>query len=105
MQRNHIDLEKCFDWIDHSLLLYKLLLHEVNGKFYYAIQLIYKNTRSRVKLNDKYSDWFHVYNGLKQGETFSPTLASFYLNDLVVNIKDRGHGIQFNNEKCSILMY
>lgn len=41
-----IDLKKCFDCIDKNMLLYKLLLHKVDGKVYNSIRNIYASSES-----------------------------------------------------------
>ena len=36
-----IDFEKAFDWINRDLLLYKLIMNGIDGKFYFAIKSLY----------------------------------------------------------------
>ena len=45
-----IDLKKAFDFIDRDMLLYKLLLHNIDGKIYESIKSIYANTSACVRL-------------------------------------------------------
>jgi len=48
-----VDFHKAFDWVDRSLLLYKLShYYNIKGKFYWAIKTLYKDTASCVRLND-----------------------------------------------------
>ena len=47
-----IDLKKCFDFIDRDLLLYKLLLHKVDGKMYNSISNIHAGLGVCVLLNN-----------------------------------------------------
>ncbi len=37
-----IDMRKAFDWIDHDLLFYNLLKHNINGNIYRCIKALYK---------------------------------------------------------------
>ena len=101
-----IDLEKCFDWIDRDLLYYKLLDAGLSRKFYLATKSLYNNTKSCVKINDNMTDWFEVKTGLKQGDTYSLNLASFYLNSLATERKICTVGVKLTDtlEIC-ILMY
>ena len=39
-----IDLEKAFDWVDRSLLQYRLLDNNIDGKMYKLIKRMYTNT-------------------------------------------------------------
>ena len=43
---------------------------------------MYSNIKSCVIINDKVSDYFRSYSGVRQGENLSPILFSIYLNDL-----------------------
>ena len=49
--------------------------------FYDALNAIYSSTHASIRVNNITSDRFEVTNGLMQGETFSPSLASLFLND------------------------
>ena len=50
-----IDLKKAFDFIDRNMLLYKLLLNNIDGKIYESIKTIYANTSACIRLNGKTS--------------------------------------------------
>jgi hypothetical protein len=69
-----IDLEKAFDCIDRTLLLYRLLCNNIDGKVYTIIKRMYTNTTSCLKLNNIFTDWFEVTCGVRQGDNLSPTL-------------------------------
>ena len=100
-----IDLKKCFDFIDRDMLLYKLLLHKVDGKMYNSISNIYAGLSACVRLNNKRTEWFDCLSGLKQGCNLSPTLFSIFANDLVQEINALDLGIQMGTVNISILMY
>ena len=100
-----IDLKKCFDFIDRSMLLYKLLLNKIDGKVYNSIRNIYASTSSCIKINGKKTEWFSCASGLKQGCNLSPTLFSVFANDLVHEINDLDLGIEVGDSKVSLLMY
>lgn len=100
-----IDLKKCFDFIDREMLLYKLLLHKIDGKVYNSIRNIYANSLSCIRINNKLTDWFQCETGVKQGCPLSPTLFAIFANDLVKEINDLNLGIKVGDTYVSILMY
>ena len=61
-----IDLKKAFDFIDRNMLLYKLLLNNVDGKIYHSIKSIYAETSACI--NNAKTDWFFCKSGIKQGD-------------------------------------
>ena len=97
-----IDLKKCFDYIDRDMLLYKLILHRIDGKVYNSIKNIYAHTSSCVRINNSHTDWFDCTTGVKQGCNLSPTLFAIFANDLVQNINDPDIGITMGNAKISV---
>ena len=100
-----IDIKKFFDWVDRKLLMFKLLQNNICGKFYLALKSIYQNTMCRVRLNNLESESFVINFGLLQGETFSPSLAGFYLNDLINVINEKSNGCLVGNTRVKILLY
>ena len=44
-----IDFRKAFDCINRELLLYRLLLHGIDGKMYNTIKAMYSYTESRCR--------------------------------------------------------
>ena len=82
-----IDFEKAFDWINRDLLLYKLIMNGIDGKFYFAIKSLYCQTSSCVKLNNILSSSFNTISGVRQGNNLSPTLFNIFINDLSNELK------------------
>ena len=100
-----IHFEKAFDWIDRDMLMYKLISHNVDGKFFKAIRAMYNNTRAIVKANQMFSCWFDTRFGVRQGDTLSPTLFNIFLNDLVTDIENLHCGIETDEFSHSVLCY
>jgi len=100
-----IDLEKAFDRVDRTLLLYRLLCYNIDGKIYKIIKRMYTNTTSCLKLNNHFTDWFDVSSGVRQGDNLSPTLFSLLINDLATHINQLNKGIQVGQDNISILLY
>ena len=100
-----VDLKKCFDFIDRDMLLYKLLLHKIDGKMYKSIRNLYDSSSSCIRINNKLTTWFDCTTGVKQGDNLSPTLVSIFTNDIIHEINELDIGIDLGGTKVSILMY
>ena len=98
-------MQKAFDWVNRDLLWYKLLVHNITGKIYWAIQSMYSYNESCVKVNALLSEWFKVSVGVRQGDNLSPTLFGIFINDLAIEIKNMGLGVLCGTTKVSILLY
>lgn len=72
---------------------------------YYTISSLYLKTESCVRLNNIYTSWFTSKNGVRQGDTISPTLFLIFINDLAVKSKETNIGIPINDGKVSLLLY
>ena len=100
-----IDMQKAFDWVDRDLLMYKMLMHNIDGKVYHAIKALYSHPISCIKINDKYTEWFPTTSGVKQGDCLSPTMFGIFINDLVTDLKSLGIGVKIVDEIISILLF
>ena len=100
-----IDFKKAFDLVNRDFLLHKLQQLGIDGNFYFSIKSLYTHTRSRVQVNDKMTEWFSVDQGVRQGDSLSPTLFSLYLNDLAIAIKTMNNGVNVGGKNISILLY
>ena len=100
-----IDMQKAFDWLDRDLLLYKLLNYGINGRIYNAVEQLYSQTTSTIRLNGLYTPWFGVNSGVRQGDSLSPTLFNFYVNDLIVDLNSHISGVDINGINVCSLLY
>ena len=100
-----VDFAKAFDKTDRNMLLFKLLINGLSGKFYNCIRSMYLSTKCCMNINTVLTDWFPTESGLKQGDNLSPTLWNIFLNDLVKEINDLNIGISIDTLKISILLY
>jgi hypothetical protein len=83
----------------------RLLQYNIDGKMFQAVNTLYKNTESCLKINNLYTQWFNVDYGVRQGDNLSPTLFGLFINDLAVEIKGMNKGVKIGNQNISILLY
>ena len=100
-----IDFQKAFDFVDRDVLLYKLISNGIDGKFYNSIKSILSDTSSCVKQNGILTDWFPVLSGVRQGDSSSPTIFAFYINDLIEGLKTLNKGFRFIEHTLCCLTY
>ena len=100
-----IDLKKAFDFVNRDLLLYKLLLLNIDGKIYNFIKSIYSKTTASIRVNGTLTDWIGCRSGVRQGDNCSPTLFSIFIDDLVREINTLNLGIDIKSRRISILLY
>ena len=100
-----LDLQKAFDWVNRDLMLYKVNNLGIDGKMYFAVKSLYNDTKSCISLNEYRSDWFQCVNGVRQGDTLSPTLFAIFINDLVEELNNMGLGMIINGRHICALLY
>ena len=86
-------LEKAFDFVEYSILLYHIYKLGVNGKCWRLIKEWYSNTSSVVRVNDRRSESFPVKRGVKQGSVLSPTLFIAVTDSLLSFLESSGQGL------------
>ena len=73
--------------LPRSNLFHKLLDHNINGKFYDILTILYTEDKACVKIGNNITDTFIVNQGVKQGCILSPTLFNIFLSDLQNNFE------------------
>ena len=69
-----VDLEKAFDRIPRKVIWWAMRKLGIEEWIVRFVQAMYNNTRSRVRVNNTYSDEFGVKVGVHQGSVLSPPL-------------------------------
>ena len=77
-----LDISKAFDQVWHDILLYKLTLLGVCGRYYNFIQSFLDTRHQRVVLNGQSSKWSLVEAGVPQGSILGLLLFLVYRNNL-----------------------
>ena len=98
-------MEKVFDPINRHLLMYRLLQYDIDDRMYRAVPNLYQDTESCIRINNMLSEWFTVINGVRQGDTLSPTLFSLFVDELAKEIKNMNIGIKIGDRLINILLY
>ena len=75
-----VDLEKAYDRVPRDLLWRVLQEYGIDGRLLAAIQSLYQDCRSCVRINGSKSDWFRVRVGLRQGCVLSPLLFIIFMD-------------------------
>jgi hypothetical protein len=102
-----IDFSKCFDYLVHHNIWFKLTKLGIRGKIYTVIKSMYNCIKSRIKLENRVSTKnFECLLGVRQGESLSPFLFTMYVNDLEEELYLNGfEGVDINNFKMFLLLY
>ena len=83
-----IDLQKAFDSVYRNALWFKLFNMGIDGKILQTFRAMYAVVKSCVKSCNKYSDFFEISIGLRQGLNNSPALFALFLEDLELFLQD-----------------
>ena len=105
LKTDFIDCRKAFDTVNRDCLWYKLMKLGIHGSILRAVQSLYTDASCSVRINEYFTGFFPLKQGLKQVCEFSPPLFSIYVNDLAQEIKMLNCGIKVENIDISILVY
>ena len=82
-----MDLLKCFDELDHQLILSRIRQRVTDGS---VLGLIHQFLKSGVMVD---GDWHATERGSPQGGVISPLIANIYLDAFDQQMRERGHRI------------
>ena len=81
-----IDLEKAFDRVPREVIWWSMRKLKIDEWLVRIVQSMYKEVRSRVRVDDKYSNSFDVLVGVHQGSVISPLLFVIVLEALSMEL-------------------
>ena len=77
----------------------------VGGKMLRILHSMYISVRSCVRCPDNLTECFECPNGVRQGCVLAPTLFSFLINELALDIAQNGmHGVQLTPDVVQVLI-
>ena len=77
-----VDLEKAFDRVSRDVVWWAMRKLAVDEWIINVVQAMYSNSRSRVRINDSFSEEFPIKVGVHQGSVLSPLLFIIVLEAL-----------------------
>ena len=81
-----VDLEKAFDRVPRKVLWRTLRKVGITEWIVCVVQIMYQNARSRVRVNNSYSDVFKVHVGVHQGSVLTPPNIHHRLGSILSRI-------------------
>jgi hypothetical protein len=85
-----VDLKASHDTVNREALLLILAHYWVSEKLCNIIKAMYTETKAAVGVEGELTDWFEIFNGLRQGCLLSPILFNVYI-DHVLDIVLKGY--------------
>lgn len=78
----YTDYSKCFDRIDHNLLMRKLAVAGIHGDLYRWFKSYIENRSQAVVLQGFTSKWTSIPSGVPQGSLLGPLMFVIFINDI-----------------------
>ena len=100
-----IDFQKAFDSINRKLLWPILIKNKIHGKLLKCIKSMYSDVKARIRSGAKLTEIINCTEGVKQGDVCSPLLFSLFINELALEIIQKGrHGIHLSPDVLELFI-
>ena len=77
----------------------------MRGKMWRVLKSMNDDRKCGVVWEGEVGEWFEMESGVAQGCPLSPVLFSLYINDIALEIKEKGGGTQWGEVRVAVLMY
>ena len=82
-----MDLSKAFNSLNRELLIAKLKAYGVDSNSVTFMKSYLTNRLQRCKINNSYSEWGKVLNGVPQGSVLGSLLFNIFLSDIFLSLQ------------------
>jgi len=100
-----VDFEKAFDRVDHGKLLEMLKKIGIDGKDLQIIRNLYQEQKAAFKIKNKFTEWFNVNCGVRQGCKWSPSFFNLYSEEIIKEALDGTKGILIGGTNFNRIRY
>ena len=71
----------------------------------WVLKNLYTDNMVKFTLGNNTTKWMKNNVGVRQGCIISPTLFNFYIEELIVRIRNSGYGVRVGDKKLGCLAY